>query len=160
MKGTSREPIWAPSKDRGLGADQDGQAAVITDAQSAGHDVQTVHAAGALTVVDLQLAVFQPHAFGRAEVDDFLLDVERAPVLAGVSAAIGLDFATDISGNGFLIDADVIAPVPMKDMSERAMEATQPFGQPSNLNLNFRGKQDDAVHPGIPGSSVAEFLAS
>ena len=26
---------------------------------------------------------------------------------------------------------------PMTEKSERAMEATQPFGQPSNLNLNL-----------------------
>jgi len=37
-------------------------------------------------------------------------------------------------------------------MSERAMEATQQLGQPSNLNLNYTEMRVDAAHPDNPGS--------
>jgi hypothetical protein len=76
-------------EDGGLGADQDGTASVVTDSQGARHDVDAVHAAGALFVVDHQLAVFHPHALGGAEIDHFFLDVESTPVTAGMGAAVG-----------------------------------------------------------------------
>jgi hypothetical protein len=66
-------------EDGGFGADQNGQTAVVADPQGTRHDVDAVHAAGTFLVVDLQFAVFHPHAFGGAEIDDFLLDVERDP---------------------------------------------------------------------------------
>jgi hypothetical protein len=69
-----------------------------------------VHAAGALTVVDQQLAAFIFHAFSGAEVDDFFLDVEGTPVTAAVGAAVGGEFAADVAGNGFLVDFDVVFP--------------------------------------------------
>ena len=69
-----------------------------------------MHAAGAFTVVDFQLAVFQPHAFRRTEVKNFLLNVEGAPILARVGSAIGLNLTADVCGHSFLINADFIAP--------------------------------------------------
>jgi hypothetical protein len=109
-KGNQQGAHLGTVEDRGLGADQHGAAAVVTDVQGAGHDVDAVHAAGALTVVDQQLAVFIPHAMGRAEVADFFVDVECTPVTSAVGAAVGGEFAADVAGNSFLVDFDVVFP--------------------------------------------------
>ncbi len=97
-------------EDRGLGADQDGQAAVVADSQRARHDVEALHAAVALHVVDHQLLAFQTHALGGAEPDDFLVDVELAPVAAGMRAGVGFELAADVALDRFLVDLDVVAP--------------------------------------------------
>ena len=45
-----------------------------------------------------------------AEVDDFLLQVELAPVAAGVGASVGSEFAGHIGLHGVLVDLDVVLP--------------------------------------------------
>ena len=44
----------------------------------------------------------QLHAVAGAEIHNFLLDVELAPVAAGMGARIGLEFTADIPLHGFL----------------------------------------------------------
>ena len=61
-----------------------------------GHDVDAVHAASALSIVDLQFAAVPPHAPGGTQADHFLHHVELAPVLAGVGAGIGHELAAHI----------------------------------------------------------------
>ncbi len=69
-----------------------------------------MHAAVAFLGVDLEGLTLHPHAPGGAQADHFLLDVEFAPIAAHVRPAVGRDLATDVALNGFLIDADVVAP--------------------------------------------------
>ena len=69
-----------------------------------------MHAAGAFFVIDFQGVAFHPHAFGGAQIDDFFLNIERAPVAAGMGAGIGFEFTADICLNRFLIDADIVPP--------------------------------------------------
>jgi hypothetical protein len=60
-----------------------------------------------------------------------------APVATAVGAAVGGEFAADVAGNASWSILISSFQVPMKEMSARAMEATQQLGQPSNLNLNL-----------------------
>ena len=99
-------------EDRGLGAEQDRRARVLPDSEGSGHDIEAVHASSALFVVDFQFAAVPAHAFGRAQADDFLLDVEFAPVSSGMGTGIGHEFAADVRLDRGLIDADVVSPGP------------------------------------------------
>ena len=99
-------------QDRGLCAEQDRRTRVLPDSQGSRHDVEAVHAASAFFVVDLQFAAVPAHAFGGAQVDDFLLDVEFAPVSSGMGAGVGLEFAAHISFDRGLVDTDVVSPGP------------------------------------------------
>ena len=55
-------------------------------------------------------AAVPAHALGRAQVDDFSLNVKFAPISAGMGAGIRREFATDIRFHRVLIDADVVSP--------------------------------------------------
>ena len=100
------------------------------------HHVDAVHAAGALGVVDFQLAVLVEHAAGGAQVDDVGLDVQLG--VDAVGAAVGHDLAGHVGGHGFSWSMRMSSrQVPMMAQSERAREATQQLGQPSILNLNL-----------------------
>ena len=94
----------------GLSTHEDAGAAFVTDVQSARHGVDAVHAAHAVGGLDGQLVAVPAHALGGAEVDDFLLDVEFAPVTTGVSAGVGLEFAAHVGFHGILVDLDVVLP--------------------------------------------------
>ena len=76
----------------------------------AADDVDAVHAADALTTVDLKFFVFIFHAAAGAEGDHFFLDIECAPVTTGMGAGVGREFTADIGGHRFLVDFDVILP--------------------------------------------------
>ena len=76
-----------------------------------------------LRVVDAERRAVPAHAVGRAVVADVLLDVQLA------ARGVGLDLAWSIWMSS--------RQVPMNDMSERAIEATQSLGQPANFILNL-----------------------
>jgi len=93
-----------------LGAHEDARAAFVTDVQSAGHGVDAVHAAHAVGGLDGKLGAVPLHALGGAQIHDFLLDVELAPVATGVSAGVGGEFAANVALHGVLVDLDVVLP--------------------------------------------------
>ena len=66
----------APSHDGGLAADQDGGAFFLARSQGLRHQIDAVHAAGAVLIVDFQFFSVPYHALRRAEVADLLLDIE------------------------------------------------------------------------------------
>jgi hypothetical protein len=97
-------------EDRGLGADQHGAAAVVTDVQGARHDVDAVHAAGALLVVDQQLAVFiHMQSVGQRSMTSLSMS-NGTPVASGCGRRRWGEFAADVAGNRFLVDFDVVFP--------------------------------------------------
>jgi hypothetical protein len=99
-----------------------------------------MHATGTVGVVNFQLTAFHPHTFCGTKVDDLFIDVKRTPVLAAFeSTSIGriASIVCNVLGYGILINFDVVFPGTDEGQSERAMEATQPLGHASNLNLNL-----------------------
>jgi len=69
-----------------------------------------VHAAHAVGGLDGKLGAVPLHALGGAQIHDFLLDVELAPVATGVSAGVGGEFAAHVALHGVLVDLDVVLP--------------------------------------------------
>ena len=84
-----------PFDDGRLAADQDRGALFLSLPQGLRHQVDAVHAAGAVLVVDLQLFPSQLHAPGRAEIADLFLDIEAG-------CGISCDF--------LLVDPDIPFP--------------------------------------------------
>ena len=83
---------------RTLAADEDGDATVITRMQRLRHDVQAVHAADTVLVVDFEgIVVFQGQCIGRATRDDVVNDV-----LATLLRDVVLDLV--------LVDLHVVTP--------------------------------------------------
>jgi len=68
-----------------------------------------VHAAGTVFIPDLEALAIPLHAAGRAEVDDFGLNVESLLVSA-MSTRIGDQLAAHIGRYGSLVDANLIPP--------------------------------------------------
>jgi hypothetical protein len=95
---------------RGLGAHQNAGAALVADVQGAGHGVDAVHAAHAVGSLDGELGTVPLHALAGATVNDFLLDVELAPVAPGMRTRVGFDFAGQVGFDLFLVDLDVVLP--------------------------------------------------
>ena len=78
--------------------------------QGAGHGVDAVHAAHAVSSLDGELGAVPLHALGGAAIHHFFLQVELAPVAAGVRAGVGSEFTGHIGLHGFLVDLDVVLP--------------------------------------------------
>ena len=51
-----------------------------TRSQSAGHNVDAVHAAGTFSIINFQFVAFHPHTARGAEIKNLSLDVKRTPV--------------------------------------------------------------------------------
>ena len=97
-------------QDRGLGAEENGSSGLFTNLHGRRHGIDTVHAPGAVAVINGELGAVVAHATGGAAIHDFLDDVELAPVATGMGTAASLEFAGNIGFHAILIDADVVLP--------------------------------------------------
>ena len=93
MNGTVRVDICAPSRIGALAPKSMDAPGPRPTLRALGHNIKAVHASGALFVVDFQFAAVPGHTSGRAQLDDFLLNVKFAPVSTGVGPGIGFDFS-------------------------------------------------------------------
>ncbi len=96
-------------EDGGLTTHQDGGTHVSSRPQGPGHNVNAVHAAGAVFIIDLQVLAVPVNAAGGTKVADLFLYVEfsRSRV---VSIPVGGELAGCVRPNGLLVNPNVVTP--------------------------------------------------